>query len=71
MQTPEVWLGPDAQFSRNDRCGQYCIAVEERLAGFCCLTQTMDEEEAAEESARCLQCDLRLKIPRVKFWGDY
>jgi NADPH-dependent glutamate synthase beta subunit-like oxidoreductase/NAD-dependent dihydropyrimidine dehydrogenase PreA subunit len=71
MQAPEGWLGPDAQFSRYDRCGKYCIAVEERLAGFCCLTQTLDEEEAAEESARCLQCDLRLKIPRVKFWGDY
>ena len=24
-----------------------------------------------EESARCLQCDLRLKIKAVKFWGNY
>ena len=29
------------------------------------------ERRAAYESARCLQCDLRLKIKAVKFWGSY
>ncbi|QIB68707.1 FAD-dependent oxidoreductase [Aminipila butyrica] len=26
--------------------------------------------DAQQESARCLQCDLRLQIQQVKFWGD-
>lgn len=29
------------------------------------------EAEACGESERCLQCDLRLKMARVRFWGDY
>jgi hypothetical protein len=31
----------------------------------------MDEIMADQESKRCLQCDLRLKMTKVKFWGDY
>ena len=36
----------------------------ERMDYFCC------ESEASKESIRCLQCDLRLQIQKVKFWGD-
>lgn len=67
----KTWLGPNENFARLDRCAQYCIGVEERLAGFCMMVDTLEEEEAQEESSRCLQCDLRLKISPVKFWGDY
>jgi NADPH-dependent glutamate synthase beta subunit-like oxidoreductase len=28
------------------------------------------EEDERTECARCLQCDLRLKIPKIKYWGD-
>lgn len=70
-QLPPVWLGADEKFAQSDRCSQYCIGVEERLSGFCCLTQTLNEEEATLESGRCLQCDLRLKMTPVKFWGEY
>lgn len=71
LQAPQVWLGADEKFAQYDRCGRYCIGVEERLAGFCCLTQPLNEDEATEESGRCLQCDLRLKMTPVKFWGEY
>lgn len=27
-------------------------------------------DEATTQTKRCLQCDLRLQIPKVKFWGD-
>jgi NADPH-dependent glutamate synthase beta subunit-like oxidoreductase len=67
----KTWLGPNENFARLDRCAQYCIGVEDRLAGFCMMVNTLEEEEALEESSRCLQCDLRLKISPVKFWGDY
>jgi heterodisulfide reductase subunit A-like polyferredoxin len=71
LQAPQVWLGADEKFAQSDRCCQYCIGMEERLSGFCCLTQTLNEDEATEESGRCLQCDLRLKMTPVKFWGEY
>jgi NADPH-dependent glutamate synthase beta subunit-like oxidoreductase/ferredoxin len=29
-----------------------------------------DGEEEKTECGRCLQCDLRLNIPKVKYWGD-
>jgi hypothetical protein len=35
------------------------------------VVSDMDEETADYESKRCLQCDLRLKIKLVKFWGNY
>jgi len=31
----------------------------------------MDQGAAEYESSRCLQCDLRLKIKTVDFWGSY
>ncbi len=36
-----------------------------------CSRQDMDAAAAAEESLRCLQCDLRLKIATVKTWSHY
>ncbi|MBN2401494.1 MAG: FAD-dependent oxidoreductase [Spirochaetes bacterium] len=48
-----------------------CQLPEQRLQGFCEVVESMDEEAANSESKRCLQCDLRLKITPVKFWGDY
>jgi NADPH-dependent glutamate synthase beta subunit-like oxidoreductase/ferredoxin len=67
----QTWFGPDAHFARRDRCAQFCLGVAERLTGFCTLVNTLEEEEAMEESSRCLQCDLRLKLTPVKFWGDF
>jgi len=31
----------------------------------------LDEKAAVAESHRCLQCDLRLKIKAVEFWGSF
>jgi formate dehydrogenase (NADP+) beta subunit len=36
-----------------------------------CCVHDMDDALAAEESLRCLQCDLRLKIATVKIWSNY
>jgi hypothetical protein len=35
------------------------------------VVRDMDEKEAENEAGRCLQCDSRLKITPVKFWGNY
>ena len=67
----KAWLGPDAEFPRADRCGKTCIGMEERVSGFCPLVESITADTATRESSRCLQCDLRMKITPVKFWGSY
>jgi len=68
---PEKWLGPGQGFASMNRCQVSCILPEERLESFCKVIYDMDEETANYESKRCLQCDLRLKITQVKFWGNF
>jgi NADPH-dependent glutamate synthase beta subunit-like oxidoreductase len=58
-------LAPVMEISAN-------IGSGEGFASLCrCGTHDMDEAAAVEESLRCLQCDLRLKIRTVKIWGNY
>jgi NADPH-dependent glutamate synthase beta subunit-like oxidoreductase/ferredoxin len=64
-------LGPWEDFAFLGRCEGSCILPEERLRSFCKVVHDMDEEKADDESKRCLQCDLRLKITPVKFWANY
>jgi formate dehydrogenase (NADP+) beta subunit len=68
---PDKWLGPDKEFAALSRCEEVCLLPETRVTGFCTIEEEMDEESAILESSRCLQCDLRLKIKPVKFWGNY
>jgi NADPH-dependent glutamate synthase beta subunit-like oxidoreductase/ferredoxin len=71
ISEPPKCLGPDQNFASMSRCEESCILPEERLQSFCKVVHDMDEETAVYESKRCLQCDLRLKITPVKFWGNY
>jgi formate dehydrogenase (NADP+) beta subunit len=68
---PEIYLGPGEGFASMSRGPDSCVPPEERLHSFCLVVNGMDEETAGYESTRCLQCDLRLKITPVKFWGNY
>jgi NADPH-dependent glutamate synthase beta subunit-like oxidoreductase/Pyruvate/2-oxoacid:ferredoxin oxidoreductase delta subunit/ferredoxin len=67
----EKCLGSWEGFASMNRCEESCILPEERLQSFCKVVHDMDEEAADYESNRCLQCDLRLKMTPVKFWGNY
>ena len=42
------------------------MSVEQRLSSFSEIEHGYNEEAALKESLRCLQCDLRLKIPPVE-----
>ncbi len=64
-------IGPDKDFASMTRAAEVCMLPEERLLSFCSITNTMDENAADYESKRCLQCDMRLAITPVKFWGNY
>jgi formate dehydrogenase beta subunit len=67
----EPVLGCEEGFAFIKRGDSKMVPVEERLRGFGKAVTDMDEADAAHESKRCLQCDLRMKITSVKFWGSY
>ncbi len=71
VSEPEQCLGFEEGFAFVPRGDRKDVPVEERLKSFCKVAADIDEEIATHESKRCLQCDLRLKITSVKFWGSY
>jgi formate dehydrogenase beta subunit len=71
VEKPEPELGRREGFALEGRFENPHSAREERVTSFCRIVHDLDEKAAVAESQRCLQCDLRLKITPVKFWGDY
>jgi hypothetical protein len=68
---PATCLGRDEGFAAMRRAADSCVIPEELVDNFCEVVAGMDEGTAGYESARCLQCDLRLRLQTVKFWGSY
>jgi formate dehydrogenase beta subunit len=64
-------LGRREGFARESRFESSRLPPDERVISFCSVVHDLDEKAAVAESHRCLQCDLRLKITPVKFWGEY
>jgi hypothetical protein len=71
IEKPAPRLGRREGFAREARVENPRLALEERVISFCQIVHDLDEKAAVAESNRCLQCDLRLKMTPVKFWGDY
>jgi hypothetical protein len=71
IEKPAPRLGRREGFAREARVENPRLAPEERVISFCQIVHDLDEKAAVAESNRCLQCDLRLKMTPVKFWGDY
>ncbi|HUL20193.1 MAG TPA: FAD-dependent oxidoreductase [Thermodesulfobacteriota bacterium] len=71
VETPETRLGRREGFARESRFESSRLPPEERVTGFCSIVHDLGQKAAVSESHRCLQCDLRLKMTPVKFWGDY
>jgi NADPH-dependent glutamate synthase beta subunit-like oxidoreductase/ferredoxin len=71
FESPEARLGRREGFAREGRFENPCSAPKERVTGLCRTVRDLDEKAAVAESDRCLQCDLRLRVTPVKFWGDY
>jgi len=65
------WLGPGKDFACQPRSKATGRPVPQRVGSFGAVEAGLDESTASQESIRCLQCDLRLKMARVKFWADY
>ena len=56
LSEPNPVLGTEASFAAAPRCD---------------CPEGYDDEKAHQESSRCLQCDLRLRITEQKFWSAY
>ncbi len=70
-QELKAFIGKCDSFAALMRCEDNLVAPEERLKGFERVVADLDENVVECEAKRCLQCDLRLKITPIKFWGNY
>jgi formate dehydrogenase (NADP+) beta subunit len=71
VEEPKAYLGTGDDFACRMREKAISIPGSQRTADFNCINDTYSEDRATREADRCLQCDLRLKISRVKLWADY
>lgn len=70
-EEPKHFIGREERFAYNARRVAVQKPPQERICNFEEAVEAFDKTSANMESGRCLQCDLRLKLKKVKFWGDY
>ncbi|MBI4185969.1 MAG: FAD-dependent oxidoreductase [Chloroflexi bacterium] len=68
--TPEDAVGPclgrEEDFARKPRQQMPCLEVSERTGNFSQVEVGLDETAAVAEAARCLKCDIRLRIGKAR-----
>ncbi|MBE9482610.1 MAG: FAD-dependent oxidoreductase [Chloroflexi bacterium] len=62
VEEPNPKLGREEGFADIQKLPMPCLTVEQRSDNFNMIELGLGEDEATKEAARCLQCDLRLKI---------
>jgi formate dehydrogenase beta subunit len=65
------WIGREEGFANQPRHIPVCREPEKRKSCFMPVDAGFEPCQAAGESQRCLQCDLRLAITKPKFWAEY
>ena len=65
------FLGKAEGFADLDRRTYRCISLEKRKDNFNLMTEGFEEIDAKCEAERCLQCDLRPRLTRSRFWTEY
>ena len=67
----EPWMGKAGDFAIEKRFEPCMVDPTARVQTFKMVDPGFDEKTALAEAGRCLNCNLRLKMSPVKFWGDY
>jgi NADPH-dependent glutamate synthase beta subunit-like oxidoreductase/ferredoxin/Pyruvate/2-oxoacid:ferredoxin oxidoreductase delta subunit len=67
----DPWIGKAGDFAGRQRQLPVLVDPAERVQSFCVIDNGFNEMTAMAEAGRCLNCNLRLKMSPVKFWGDY
>nr|WP_314462016.1 FAD-dependent oxidoreductase [uncultured Clostridium sp.] len=65
------FIGKAEGFADLDRRTYRCISLDQRKDNFNLMTEGFGETEARCEASRCLQCDLRPRLTRSRFWTEY
>ncbi len=64
-------IGPAPQSFYDGRVSPQFVPADKRVRNFEIFECPFSEDEARTEAARCLQCDLRLKLETPRLWTDY
>ncbi len=67
LEETNGWLGKEEGFADRRGAEMPSLTLEERLGGFAEVECGFTAETAQKEAARCLRCDLRLKITPAMF----
>lgn len=70
-QFKDPFIGRIKGFAHMERKHTGLTASEERKESFCLVDQGISEDCIGEETARCLQCDLRLQISQPRLWTAF
>lgn len=70
-QPLDAKIGMEEGFAKKEISKAKCISVDKRITNFELMTVGLDEKTAQCEASRCLQCDLRPKLTKAKFWTEY
>ena len=68
---PNPNIGKKEGFANEKREEPTIMDTAERKDCFRQVNPGLTEEQSKTEAARCLQCDLRVDLKKVRFWADY
>lgn len=71
IQTLNPYIGKIDGFSNKKRIKSNILSANERIKGFELVDSGICDESICNETERCMQCDLRLKISAPRLWGDF
>ncbi len=64
-------MGKKRGFADEEREEPAILETSERKGCFCGIDLGLTAGQGQKEGSRCLQCDLRADLTKVKFWADY
>ena len=70
-EAPEKYIGRVEGFAELKRIEAELMEADKRKCGFDAIERPLSCDEAKCEAGRCLQCDLRSTISKVKLWNEY
>lgn len=70
-EMPNPFIGRQEGFADLERLHPEFIELEVRRSSHEVIEKPFDIDAAKAEASRCLQCDLRLNISKIKLWNEY
>ncbi|MCR5777932.1 MAG: FAD-dependent oxidoreductase [Lachnospiraceae bacterium] len=70
-EAPEKYIGRIEGFADLKRNEAEIMDAKQRKSGFDAIEKPLTCDQAKCEAGRCLQCDLRTTISKVKLWNEY